>query len=340
MAEAFVTLATTDEYACGALVWAHSLREVKTTKQIAILLTKHVSQNMKDLARAVFDHVEIVDVFDSKDEANLALLSRPELGVTFTKLHCWRLTQYTKAVFMDADTVVLQNIDDLFERDELSAAPDPGWPDCFNSGVFVYKPSMETYTKLVEFAVNVGSFDGGDQGLLNLFFSDWATKDIRHHLPFLYNVISQSLYSYPPALMHFRSRIRVVHFIGPEKPWTTDVDPYGNVIIQDRVNAGAPEFLQYWWHLFATHVQPKLNRGVTGLLGKLAAMEISVPCVTPLHVVDDADRQLAWERGQMDYMGSDSFDRIQSLLESKIKHNNNNNNNNNENAEAERKPTA
>lgn len=56
---------------------------------------------------SVFDHVEFVDVLDSKDETNLALLSRPDLGVTFTKLHCWRLTQYTKAVFMDADTMVI-----------------------------------------------------------------------------------------------------------------------------------------------------------------------------------------------------------------------------------------
>lgn len=51
-----------------------------------------------------------VNVLDSKDEANLALLARPELGVTFTKLHCWRLTQYEKCVFLDADTLVsLQN---------------------------------------------------------------------------------------------------------------------------------------------------------------------------------------------------------------------------------------
>lgn len=55
---------------------------------------------------------------------------------------------------------VLQNCDELFEREELSAAPDVGWPDCFNSGVFVYCPSEETYNKLVQFAIDKGSFDG------------------------------------------------------------------------------------------------------------------------------------------------------------------------------------
>jgi glycogenin glucosyltransferase len=55
---------------------------------------------------------------------------------------------------------VLKNSDELFEREELSAAPDPGWPDCFNSGVFVYRPSLDTFTALIEFALSKGSFDG------------------------------------------------------------------------------------------------------------------------------------------------------------------------------------
>lgn len=55
---------------------------------------------------------------------------------------------------------MLQNCDELFDREELSAAPDVGWPDCFNSGVFVYKPSEETYQKLIKFALDHGSFDG------------------------------------------------------------------------------------------------------------------------------------------------------------------------------------
>lgn len=55
---------------------------------------------------------------------------------------------------------VLTNVDELFDREELSAAPDVGWPDCFNSGVFVYRPSEDTYGKLVQFTLEKGSFDG------------------------------------------------------------------------------------------------------------------------------------------------------------------------------------
>lgn len=108
----------------------------------------------------VCSSVKEVNVLDSGDRAHLALLARPELGITFTKLHCWALTEYDKCVFLDADTLVVRNSDDLFQRQELSAAPDAGWPDCFNSGVFVFQPSLDTYGKLIDFAVSQGSFDG------------------------------------------------------------------------------------------------------------------------------------------------------------------------------------
>lgn len=55
---------------------------------------------------AIFDEVIVVDVMDSKDDVRLCLLGRPELGITFTKIHCWTLTQYSKCVFLDADTLV------------------------------------------------------------------------------------------------------------------------------------------------------------------------------------------------------------------------------------------
>lgn len=55
---------------------------------------------------SLFDEVFVVNLMDSGDGAHLALMKRPDLGVTFTKLHCWTLTQYSKCVFMDADTMV------------------------------------------------------------------------------------------------------------------------------------------------------------------------------------------------------------------------------------------
>ena len=66
------------------------------------------------------------------------------------QIQCWTLTDYTKCVFLDADTLILQNSDELFEREEFSAAPDAGWPDCFNSGVFVFRPNLNTFKVIVK----------------------------------------------------------------------------------------------------------------------------------------------------------------------------------------------
>ncbi|XP_033207863.1 titin isoform X2 [Belonocnema kinseyi] len=256
---AWVTLATNDSYSLGALVLANSLRRAGTPHDLVVLITPGVTDAMREKLSAVFSLVQEVNILDSKDEANLRLLARPELGITFTKLHCWRLTQYTKCVFVDADALVIRNCDELFERDEFSAAPDVGWPDCFNSGVFVFKPSQETYDALVEFATAKGSFDGGDQGLLNMYFSDWAQKDISKHLPFIYNMCSTATYSYLPAFKQFGEDVRIIHFIGATKPWLQYFDTLTGIVQPPSDSSHLQPLLQVWWNIFCDNVHPQLN---------------------------------------------------------------------------------
>lgn len=56
-------------------------------------------------------------------------------------------------------------------------------------------------------------FVGGDQGILNDFFREWR------RLPFVFNVTPSASYSYTPAYKKFFDDIKVVHFIGVNKPW-------------------------------------------------------------------------------------------------------------------------
>lgn len=250
--EAYVTLVTSDSYVSGAGVLARSLQTTGTKRAIwCLAASKQLSPNSLEILKSIFDGVTEVDCIDSGDSINLALLGRPELGPTFTKLHLWRLSQFKKVVFMDADTLVLKNIDDLFEREEFSACADIGWPDCFNSGVFVAEPSEETYKRLIEHAEKEGSFDGGDQGLLNSYFSDWSTGPSSRRIPFTYNLTINGSYSYAPAFARFKNDVKVVHFIGTQKPWTYyrlsdgSIVPRGNT--PDNSNT---EYVQIWWNVF------------------------------------------------------------------------------------------
>lgn len=307
---AWVTLATNDSYSLGALVLAHSLKKVETKYDLAVLITPGVTEVMREKLSAVFTLVKEVNVLDSKDEANLALLARPELGITFTKLHCWRLTQYDKCIFIDADALVIKNSDELFERDELSAAPDVGWPDCFNSGVFVFKPSQITFSSLTSHAKLHGSFDGGDQGLLNSFFSDWAHKDISKHLPFIYNMCSTATYSYLPAFKQFGEDVKIIHFIGSTKPWLQYFDTLTGQVQPHPDTGYLQPMLQHWWNIFCENVHPQLSPVMAGIAGALAKITLGETRSSEQVALEEHMRKYGWEQGQIDYMGRDSFDNI------------------------------
>nr|XP_023680176.1 glycogenin-1 [Paramormyrops kingsleyae] len=330
--QAFVTLATNDSYAKGAMVVAKSLRSYNTSRKLVVLMGPHVSDAYREVLSATFDEVRLVDVLDSGDSAHLALMNRPELGVTLTKLHCWTLTHYSKCVFMDADTLVLSNVDELFEREELSAAPDPGWPDCFNSGVFVFRPSNETYGRILQLCSESGSFDGGDQGVLNTFFSSWATADISKHLPFIYNLSSSAFYSYLPAFKQFGGNAKVVHFLGSLKPWNYSYDAETKSIrghTQEPCTLH-PDFLLKWWDVFSTSVTPMLKeqyRAESFLSVSSHDIDDIRKGVSHIHVgeppqqpeLSSEERRKRWEQGQADYMGMDSFENIQRKLDSFLK---------------------
>ena len=91
---------------------------------------------------------------------------------------------------------------------------------------------------MIQFALNHGSFDGGDQGILNGFFTTWSGHDSRQdtnlstastsstrsvrqtaRIPFINNVTPNAFYSYLPAFVQYKSSIKALHFIGKLKPW-------------------------------------------------------------------------------------------------------------------------
>ena len=95
-------------------------------------------------------------------------------------------------------------------------------------------------------------FLGGDQGLLNMFFSDWATKDITRRLPFIYNMTATAVYSYRPAYKHYGKDVKIVHFIGSPKPWQVP-DPSA------LPTPAASEHVNQWWQIFTSQVKPQLS---------------------------------------------------------------------------------
>lgn len=109
--------------------------------------------------------------------------------MALTKLHLFRLSSlFSTLIYLDADVLPLRPLSHLFTSTAphpLSACPDTGWPDCFNSGVMVIRPresdwqglkgllkSGEGEQGIYQETGGNGSFDGADQGLLNEWFSE------------------------------------------------------------------------------------------------------------------------------------------------------------------------
>lgn len=83
-------------------------------------------------------------------------------------------------MYVDADAVVLEDLSPLFERlspaNPFIAAPDIFPPDRFNAGVLGVwlDQDQSTFKRLVSRVRELPTYDGGDTGFLNAFFSDWC----------------------------------------------------------------------------------------------------------------------------------------------------------------------
>ncbi|KAL1902739.1 glycogenin glucosyltransferase [Sporothrix stenoceras] len=243
----YATLLTSDTYLPGALVLAHSLRDAGTSKKLAVLVTLDtVSAEVITQLKNVYDYV--ISVPRIKNEASpgkLHLMKRPDLHSAFTKINLWKQAQFRKIVYIDADVVAYRAPDELFDLPHaFAAAPDIGWPDLFNTGVMVLTPDVGEYYALSAMAQRGISFDGADQGLLNMHF-----KNSYHRLPFTYNVTPSAHYQYLPAYRHFQSSINMVHFIGPDKPWTQGRGASHGGGVYD-------EMVGQWWSVYDRHYRP------------------------------------------------------------------------------------
>ena len=176
-------------------------------------------------------------------------MDRADLQSTFTKITLWKQLQFRRIVYVDADMVALRAPDELFDLPQsFSAAPDIGWPDIFNTGLMVLNPNMGDYYALLAMAQRGISFDGADQGLLNMHF-----KNSFNRLSFTYNVTPSAHYQYLPAFRHFQSSISMTHFIGQNKPWTQGRDA-------NRGSTPYDEMVGRWWAVYDRHFRESVRK--------------------------------------------------------------------------------
>ena len=230
MKRAYVTLVTNADFALGAGALLRSLDLSGTSADRVVMHTGGVPS---DALTALADRgasLVPVDLLPTSDAFNDAHARDRLHGVApftkgekpafhtpldnFAKLRLWQLP-YDRVVFLDADTLVLRNIDRLFDYPEFSAAPNvyESLTDFhrLNSGVFTAQPAPETIDAMMAALDAPGAFwRRTDQTFLQTFYPAW------HGLPVFDNML-QYVWINLPELWDWGS-INVVHY-QYEKPW-------------------------------------------------------------------------------------------------------------------------
>ncbi|AQK44906.1 inositol phosphorylceramide glucuronosyltransferase 1-like isoform X1 [Zea mays] len=222
--EAYVTLLYGDEFVLGARVLGKSLRDTGTRRDMVVLVSDGVSEYSRKLLQA-----------DGWIVNRITLLANPNQfrpkrfwGV-YTKLKIFNMTSYKKVVYLDADTIVVKSIEDLFKCGKFCG--NLKHSERMNSGVMVVEPSETLFNDMIKKMDQLPSYTGGDQGFLNSYYSDFANSRVyepdspltpepaTQRLSTLYNA-DVGLYMLANKWMVDEKELRIIHYtLGPLKPW-------------------------------------------------------------------------------------------------------------------------
>jgi len=219
MRRAYVTtLCNGDGYLPGVEVLGKSLEASGSKETRIVLVTPDIAARTREhLARRGWQIREVEAIVNPAADQQLF----PRFASVFTKLRAFQLVDFDRIVLLDADTLVLQNVDDLFGRPAFAAGPDFFLPDRFNSGVMVLEPSASTFERMMEALSVARTYDGGDQGFLNTFYADWYAMPVAHRLPVGYNMahfIYQFLRGHPTLRATLERDAKIIHYM-VQKPW-------------------------------------------------------------------------------------------------------------------------
>lgn len=227
----YVTLLTNDSYAYGVILLAESMKKVNTKYPLLVFITEDVSQASIEILKQLKIRYELVDKIEIPEKM-MAHNEKIDKAISGVWKYCWTKfwvfdkTEFDKIIFLDADIMLLKNIDNLFQKPHMTSALDGEyfnlWPDWdhFNAGCFVVEPSHELFLDILNYGKNykIEDFPNyviADQELLNLYYKDWPQQK-ELHLNKYYNVFAP--YILPKMTDDIKENAYFIHYVG-RKPW-------------------------------------------------------------------------------------------------------------------------
>ena len=225
----WLTALVNDLFVVPTLVLGHSIRTFSCQKNMMVFISEKVSEGARNALQRVGWETRLVkgmdcDWLDSKlgGDRNSGLFGKPlghRIKGTHTRFHAWNYTQYSKIIYVDADYMLMTNIDHLFDiPDDFAAVPcaRPGVLDpCFNAGLLVFRPDVNYYREIMNLWQETTIIDTcpNDQVLLWHYYADAGNWKA---LPYAYNI--RRIIFRPLNSFHFAC-------CRPPKPWSAECRP-------------------------------------------------------------------------------------------------------------------
>lgn len=270
----YVTLITDDSFFQGVCALSKTIKKYNAYPLCVMAdskLSKSTLKRLEDMVDRVVLVPEIKNPYHTTNPSNHSVVSEKHsndngddavedkecptwLGSEFTKLNIWGLTEYEKVVYIDADAIIVDCTDELFDLDtDFAAAPDVFPPDKFNAGVLVIKPDASVLNNMIQCIHDkaLTSYDGGDTGFLNAFFPHWYSSPSVSRLPFKYNA-QRTMYWFTyhkrPGYWDSIGPLKIIHFSSSPKPWQESPPNGAPTNNNSKYRKGDLEWL--WWQHF------------------------------------------------------------------------------------------
>jgi len=205
-----------DEYLLGIRVLIKSVRMAGQTEDFLVLVTESVKHETRkiltDAGAKVIEVASIENPYKSDPTRRRSYQSR--FDQTLIKLHVWNQLAYDRILYMDADNIVLNPVNNLWNCGHFCAIFMN--VAVFHTGLLVIKPDEAVYNDMLRSLASVESYDGADQGFFVGYFKNmeysplwndsqpFQSQDKTNRMPINYNM--NHIYYYEKSNWDFYRR--------------------------------------------------------------------------------------------------------------------------------------
>ena len=209
MNQVFVTLLSSEDYIAPVLILNRNLKDLNSQYPLLVMVTENILPKAQKYLNAENIFYKKVNFLEYSEETKIRDAGTYLLNIA-SKMNVFTLTEYDKVVFIDADSIFLQNIDELFNYPDGAMYAEPNHDEGF-AALFVCTPrnhNLDYYMALLH-----TQYMWESDLLGKLWFPFKSNADYQISTNYFLNITIENL-----DYWDFRY-VKGIHFCYHYKPW-------------------------------------------------------------------------------------------------------------------------